>query len=63
MLSHHMLFSQHETTGKGKTLSYTNEKLYAQFGERYIAQIDIWFWGHEHAFTRWAPYRGLVRHT
>lgn len=56
-----MLFSQHETTGSGRTLSYTNEELYAQFGEAYIAKIDFWFWGHEHAWTRWAPYRSLER--
>jgi hypothetical protein len=61
VLSHHMLFSSHETTGEHASLSYTNEKLYAEFGQEYISKIDLWFWGHEHAWTRYGPYRGLSR--
>jgi hypothetical protein len=60
LFSHHMLFSQHETTGRGKTLSYANEAMMEQFQDC-IHQIDIWQWGHEHSWTRWAPYRGLKR--
>jgi len=55
-----MLFSSHETTGEGANLSYTNEKLIAQFAS-HIKNIDFWFWGHEHAWTRYAAYRGLSR--
>jgi hypothetical protein len=61
MLSHHMLFSSHETTGEHASLSYTNEMLYAQFGVEYVSKIDFWFWGHEHAWTRYSSYRGLAR--
>jgi len=60
MLSHHMLFSSHETCGKGKTLSYANERVYEQFKD-YIDKIDCWLWGHEHNWTRYASYRGLRR--
>jgi hypothetical protein len=57
----HFLKRKHIITGKGRTLSYTNEELYAQFGDSYIEQIDLWFWGHEHAWTRFAPYKKLLR--
>jgi hypothetical protein len=62
-MSHHMLFSCHKgsTCGSEKNgdLSYTNEGLYRQFGRKYIEQIDIWLWGHEHGYARYKPYRGL----
>jgi hypothetical protein len=57
LMCHHMLFSLAEAMGSPP--SYTNERLYAQFGPEYIAKIALWFWGHEHSWMRYGPYRGL----
>ncbi len=63
VMSHHMLFSSHAGSTCGSedegTLSYTNDGLYNQFGDAYISKIDMWIWGHEHAYTRYAPYKAL----
>lgn len=66
LMSHHMPFSAHELShsqndGDGKaSWSYVNHKLLANFQEE-LAMIDFWFFGHEHAWTRYGPYAGIER--
>ncbi len=61
VLSHHQLFTAFgDGIGRGasgKALAY-NPKLYAIF-EKYMGQIALWLWGHEHNFEAFSPYIGL----
>lgn len=60
--THHQFFSQCEEVGIDPNGSYpaVNPKLYSELSS-VIADMDIWFWGHEHSFEVFAPYSGLER--
>jgi hypothetical protein len=61
LLSHHQLFTAFGSgVGRGtqgRPLAY-NPKLLEAFS-RYLNQIDLWLWGHEHNLEVFLPYVGL----
>jgi hypothetical protein len=57
LLSHHQLFSAYDAIGKGAGV---NRRLLGQFQDL-LDQVEIWFWGHEHALSIYAPFQGLKR--
>jgi hypothetical protein len=61
LLSHHQLFSPFASVGNanGKASAY-NPSLYANF-QSVLADITLWFWGHEHTLALYDPYMGLQR--
>jgi hypothetical protein len=56
LLSHHQLFSAYDGTGQGAV----NNLLRSQFQDA-LADVELWFWGHEHDLSIYAPYAGLQR--
>ena len=61
LFSHHQLFSPFGSVGStnGQPSAY-NPNLLATF-KSVLAEVDIWFWGHEHTLALYDPYLGLVR--
>lgn len=61
LLSHHQLFSAHGVGRgpEGRKLA-VNPKLHGAFSGA-LAEVDWWFWGHEHNLSIFAPYAGLRR--
>lgn len=56
LLSHHQLFSAYDPIGGQEV----NQLLLKQF-EDLLPKVDVWFWGHEHTLSLYAPYLGLRR--
>lgn len=61
LLSHHQLFSPFGSVGKngGQDSAY-NPNLLTTF-QPVLANIEWWFWGHEHTLAIYDPYLGLKR--
>jgi hypothetical protein len=61
LLSHHQLFSAFSAIGpKDNGDRSMNGLLHSQFAD-VLAQVDAWFWGHEHNLEIYGPYAGLQR--
>jgi len=57
LLSHHQVFSAYSTVGEYEKKNLAlNIELWAQF-EDLIDHVTIWYWGHEHFYTIYGPYR------
>jgi hypothetical protein len=57
LLSHHPLFTLHSPIAKNRV---QNDRLLAQF-KPWLANVDLWLWGHEHNQMIYAPFAGLRR--
>jgi hypothetical protein len=61
LLSHHQLFSAFGSVGNIGDQPYAyNPNLFKTF-QSVLANIEWWFWGHEHTLGIYAPYMGLKR--
>jgi predicted phosphodiesterase len=56
-LSHHQLFTAFESIGSDG--NRINQKLLGQLKD-ILAQVDVWFWGHEHNLVIYDNYQGVL---